>query len=123
MCLEQIAPPGLDRGQSSVPGVAGWSSSVLVGWSASKQSARAATVTSGTIIRFGGLCLTLGALAFVGVFTYLAWRFNYPEVLDGSAATVLPSLLATGQQGRFVWALYSLLPLVWLPAGVAAYEA
>jgi hypothetical protein len=80
-------------------------------------------MTSRTIIRFGGLCLALGALAFVAVFGYLARRFNYPEVLDGSAATVLPSLLATGQQGRFVWALYSLLPLVWLPAGVAAYEA
>jgi hypothetical protein len=36
---------------------------------------------------------------------------------------VLPSLLATGQQGRLVWASYALLPLIWLPAGVAAYEA
>ena len=62
-------------------------------------------------------------MAFLAVFTYLAARFNYPDVLDGPAATVLPSLLATGQQGRLVWAVYALLPLIWLPAGVAAYEA
>ncbi len=76
-----------------------------------------------SVIRFGGICLAGGALAFLGVFSYLAVRFNYPDVLDGPAATVLPSLLTMGQQGRLVWALYALLPLVWLPAGVAAYEA
>lgn len=69
------------------------------------------------------MCLAGGALAFLGVFSYLAISFNYPDVLDGPAATVLPSLLATGRQGRFVWAVYALLPLIWLPAGVAAYEA
>lgn len=74
-------------------------------------------------IRFGALCLAGGAVAFLGVFTYLALRFNYPDVLDGHAAAVLPALLATGSQGRFVWAVYSLLPLIWIPAGVAAYEA
>jgi hypothetical protein len=80
-------------------------------------------VTTRAVIRFGGLCLAGGAIAFLGVFTYLAARFNYPAVLDGPAATVLPSLLATGQQGRLAWAVYALLPLIWLPAGVAAYEA
>ena len=80
-------------------------------------------MTNRSVIRFGGLCLAGGAAAFVGVFAYLAARFNYPDVLDGPAATVLPSLLATGQQGRLVWAVYALLPLIWLPAGVAAYEA
>jgi hypothetical protein len=75
------------------------------------------------VIRFGGLCLAGGALAFIAVFTYLAAHFHYPEVLDGPAATVLPNLLATGQQGRIIWAIYALLPLIWLPAGVAAYEA
>jgi hypothetical protein len=71
----------------------------------------------------GGLCLAGGAVAFLGVFGFLAARFNYPDVLDGPASTVLPDLLATGQQGRLVWAVYALLPLIWLPAGVAAYEA
>lgn len=80
-------------------------------------------MTTRTVIRFGGGCLAGGAITFLGVFAYLAARFNYPDVLDGSAATVLPSLLATGQQGRAVWAIYALLPLVWIPAGVAAYEA
>jgi len=59
-------------------------------------------------------------VAFLVVFTYLAARFNYPAVLDGPAATVLPNLLATGARGRLVWAVYALLPLIWLPAGVAA---
>ena len=80
-------------------------------------------MTNRTVIRLGGLCLAGGALAFLGVFTYLAARFNYPDVLDGPAATVLPSLLATGQQGRLVWAIYAVLPLIWIPAGVGAYEA
>ena len=65
----------------------------------------------------------MAPVAFLGVFAYLAARFNYPDVLDGPAATVLPNLLATGKQGRLVWAVYALLPLIWLPAGVAAYEA
>lgn len=80
-------------------------------------------MTPRNVIRFGGFCLAAGAVAFLGVFAYLASRFNYPDVLDGPAATVLPNLLATGQEGRLVWALYALLPLIWLPAGVAAYEA
>jgi hypothetical protein len=80
-------------------------------------------LTNRTVIRFGGFCLAGGAVAFIAVFSYLAARFDYPAVLDGPAATVLPSLLATGEQGRLVWAIYALLPLIWLPAGVAAYEA
>jgi len=80
-------------------------------------------VTTRAIIRFGGLSLAGGAVAFVGIFAYLAARFNYPDILDGPAATVLPSLLATGARGRFVWAVYAVLPLIWIPAGVAAYEA
>lgn len=75
------------------------------------------------VIRCGGIALAGGAVAFLVVFSYLAARFNYPDVLDGPAATVLPNLLATGAQGRFVWAVYAFLPLIWLPAGVAAYEA
>jgi len=67
--------------------------------------------------------LILGATAFLGVFAVLAARFDYPAVLDGPANTVLPQLLATGQLGRAVWALYAFLPLIWLPAGVGAYCA
>jgi len=53
----------------------------------------------GTIFA-GGIALIAGAIAFLGVFSYLAARFHYPEVLDGSAADVLPALLATGATGR-----------------------
>src|SRR6185295_13065289 len=76
----------------------------------------------GTILA-GGIALVGGALAFLAVFSYLAARFHYPEVLDGSARDVLPALLATGVSGRTAWALYALLPLVFIPAGVSAFEA
>ena len=78
---------------------------------------------STSIVRTGGLFLIGGALAFMGVFAYLAAQFNYPDVLDGDAAEVLPKLLATGGTGRAVWALYGFLPLIWIPAGVGAFHA
>jgi uncharacterized protein DUF4386 len=74
-------------------------------------------------VRVGGWALILGAIAFMGVFTYLAAQFDYPEILDGSADVVLPKLLATGAAGRVAWAFYAFLPLIWLPAGVGAYQA
>jgi len=74
-------------------------------------------------IRVAGLFLIGGALAFMGVFAFLAARFNYPTVLDGRAEQVLPSLLATGDSGRAVWAIYGFLPLIWIPAGVGAFQA
>ncbi len=76
----------------------------------------------GTILA-GGIALIGGAVAFLGVFSYLAARFHYPEVLDGRAGDVLPALLATGPAGRAAWAIYGILPLVFLPAGVGAFEA
>ncbi len=76
-----------------------------------------------TIVRAGGVALIAGAVAFLGVFTFLAARFDYPAVLDGSAAEVLPNLLATGATGRAVWAVYGFLPIIWIPAGVAAFHA
>jgi hypothetical protein len=76
-----------------------------------------------TSVRVGGIVLIGGALAFTGVFAFLAARFNYPQVLDGSADLVLPNLLATGALGRAVWAIYGFLPLVWIPAGVGAFQA
>lgn len=59
----------------------------------------------------------------MAVFTFLAVRFNYPEVLDGKASDVLPALLSTGGIGRGVWAIYALLPLIWIPAAVGAFHA
>lgn len=71
----------------------------------------------------GGVCFIVGALAFVAVFSYLAATFNYPAILEGSAAEVLPRLLAGGTTMRAVWALYAFLPLFLLPAGVATWLA
>jgi hypothetical protein len=75
------------------------------------------------IIRIGGFSLILAAVAFLAVFSYLAAKFNYPQVLDGKAADVLPALLRTGDSGRAVWAIYSLLPLFWVPASIGAFHA
>lgn len=76
-----------------------------------------------TVERAGGLSLVLGAVAFIGVFSYLAAYFDYPSILDGPADVVLPRLLATGTSGRAAWAFYAFLPLCWLPAGVGAWFA
>src|SRR3954453_8447355 len=75
------------------------------------------------VVRAGGAALIVGAVAFLGVFAFLAARFDYPSILDGQAAEVLPRLRATGATGRAVWALYGFLPLVWIPAGVGAFSA
>ncbi len=75
------------------------------------------------MIMVGGIALVLTAIAFIGVFTYLAGAFNYPDVLDGAAADVLPALLATGSTGRAAWAFYAVLPLFWIPAAIGASEA
>jgi len=80
-------------------------------------------VSGKTSVRVGGWSLILGATAFTAVFAYLAAAFDYPDVLEGPAQTVLPGLLATGPAGRTVWAIYAFLPLVWIPAGVGAYLA
>ena len=74
-------------------------------------------------IRAGGIALIGGAFAFMGVFAFLAARFDYPAVLDGPAGSVLPALLSTGTAGRAVWVVYGFLPLIWIPAGVGAYRA
>ena len=79
--------------------------------------------TSRTAARVGGWSLIAAAVGFMAVFSYLAARFNYPDVLDGTAADVLPQLLALGDVGRAVWVAYAFLPLLLIPAGVGAYSA
>ena len=71
----------------------------------------------------GGLSFVVGAVAFVLVFSYLAAKFDYPNILDGSAAEVLPRLSAGGSTMRGVWAIYAFLPLLLVPGAVGAYLA
>lgn len=61
--------------------------------------------------RLAGALLTVGALGFIAVFTFLAVRFGYPEVLDRSAAEVLPALVGGGSVMRSVWAVYAVIPV------------
>ncbi len=74
-------------------------------------------------VQIGGWALIAAAVLFMAVFAYLARAFNYPDVLDGQAADVLPQLLALGPAGRAVWALYGMIPLLLVPAALGAYEA
>ena len=71
----------------------------------------------------GGLSFVVGALAFVFVFSYLAANFDYPDILEGAAADVLPRLRDGGSTMRAIWAIYALLPLLLVPGAVAAYFA
>lgn len=71
----------------------------------------------------GGASFVIGALAFVFVFSYLAANFNYPDILDGTAAEVLPRLRDGGTAMRAVWAIYAFLPLFLVPGAVGAYLA
>ena len=80
-------------------------------------------VNDTTTVRVGALSLIGGAVAFIAVFAFLAARFDYPDILDGPAAQVLPRLLEMGGPGRAAWALYALLPLIWIPASVGAFHA
>jgi hypothetical protein len=73
--------------------------------------------------RIGGASLLTAAVGFIGVFSYLAARFGYPDVLDGDAATVLPRLLALGESGRAVWAVYAFIPFLIIPGAIGAREA
>lgn len=76
-----------------------------------------------SLVIAGGLNFIVGALAFVSVFSYLAANFDYPGILDGSAAEVLPRLRDGGSGMRGIWALYAFLPLLLVPGAVGAYFA
>ncbi len=77
----------------------------------------------GSAVKAAGWSLIIAAFSFIGVFSYLAAKFAYPDVLDGAAADVLPALLSMGSEGRAVWAFYALIPLLLLPAGIGAQAA
>lgn len=70
--------------------------------------------------RVGALALLLGTTGFIAIFLYLRSAFGYPDVLDQSAAEVLPRLAEGGAQLRAAWLLYSALPLTLLIAGIAS---
>ena len=74
-------------------------------------------------VRAAGLAYVFASVGFLLVFSWLASHFEYPDVLDHPAAEVLPRLLALGNEGRFVWALYAVLPLLLIPGAAGAASA
>lgn len=74
-------------------------------------------------IKLGGISAILASFLFTGIFIWLMINFNYPDILDGEAKTVLPNLIAMGSSGRVVWAFYAFLPLLWIPVAVGTYNA
>lgn len=74
------------------------------------------------MVKIGGLFSLFGGIAFVGVFTYLAINFHYPDILDGDAYHVLPKVIAGGQEMRTVWAIYAFLPLTLIFAALGTYS-
>lgn len=83
----------------------------------------ATTSRTGAAARLGGLAYIAASVGFLIVFSWLAVRFGYPDILDQSAADVLPRLLALGATGRAVWIVYAMLPLLLIPAAVGAANA
>jgi hypothetical protein len=75
------------------------------------------------LVLAGGLAFIIGALAFVAVFSWLAAKFDYPKILDGEAADVLPRLRGGGARMRAVWAIYAFLPLFLVVGAAGAYAA
>ena len=75
------------------------------------------------MIGLGGASFIVAALTFVGVFGYLATNFDYPAVLTGSAADVLPRLRHGGSPMRAVWAVYAFLPLLLIPGAIGTLVA
>lgn len=73
--------------------------------------------------RLGGAMYIAASVGFLVVFSWLATRFGYPDVLDQPAAEVLPKLLALSGAGRAVWILYAILPLTLIGAAVGASDA
>ncbi|MCU0624155.1 MAG: DUF4386 family protein [Gemmatimonadaceae bacterium] len=78
---------------------------------------------SQTTARPAGALYLVASGGFLAVFGWLAARFGYPDVLDRPAAEVLPALLGLGATGRAVWAVYAVLPLLLVPAALAAEAA
>ena len=70
--------------------------------------------------RAAGVAYLTASVGFLLVFSWLAAHFGYPDVLDHSAADVLPELLALGSEGRSIWALYAVLPLLLIPGAAGA---
>lgn len=66
--------------------------------------------------------MLLATVLFAAVFGYLAARFDYPAVLERPADQVLPALLELGSEGRAVWLLYALVPLLLIPTAMSVRD-
>lgn len=69
--------------------------------------------------KVGGYTAILASILYVAVFSWLAINFEYPDILDKSAAEVLVKLKDLGSNGRLVWGMYAFIPLLLLPVAAA----
>jgi hypothetical protein len=73
--------------------------------------------------RWGGAALISAAIAFSAVFTILAMRMGYPDVLDLPVDKVYPKLVEGGEALRVVWFIYAFIPFALLPTAFGARAA
>jgi hypothetical protein len=74
-------------------------------------------------LRWGGLALVAAAIAFSVVFTLLAMRMGYPDVLDLPVDQVYPKLIAGGTGLRAIWFVYAFIPFALIPTAIGAMAA
>lgn len=79
--------------------------------------------TSTASARLAGITYIGASAGFLVVFSWLAAHFGYPDVLDHPAQEVLPNLLTLGNDGRAVWAIYAVLPMLLVPAVIGGANA
>jgi Domain of unknown function (DUF4386) len=84
---------------------------------------KAASAGPRTASTIGGWSLIAATLLFGAVFVYLAGAFDYPAILERPASEVLPRLLSLGAEGRAVWVVYGLVPLLLLPTSIGVHTA
>jgi hypothetical protein len=74
-------------------------------------------------IAVGGWCFIAFILIVVGLRIILRLSYNYPTIMYADPHTAFTALLAGGLPLRVLLTLYSVVPLLLLPASIGAYYA
>lgn len=74
-------------------------------------------------VAVGGWCFIAFILIVVGVRIILRLSYNYPTIMFGDPQSAFTALTAGGSTLRMLLTLYSVVPLLLLPASIGAYYA